>query len=107
MKLPIRSCSIVMLVALGCASCSDPELVEKREKQKTEIARLKGEMALVTEKIKNLPPDVSEQLVEAQKLAEKQTGEVTALETEIASLEIKKKSLQTEFDAYKVKYQLK
>ena len=107
MKFPIRTCCFTMLVALCCASCSDPELVEKREKQKTEIARLKGELALVTEKLKNLPPDVSEQLAEAQKLSDQQTGEVTALETEIAALETKKKSLESEFDSYKVKYQAK
>jgi len=105
MKFPIRSCSFAMIVALCSASCSDPALVEKREKQKAEIARLKGELALVSEKIKNLPPDVSEQLAEARKLSDKQTGEVAALETEIASLETKKKSLQSEFDAYKLKYQ--
>lgn len=107
MKFSIRTCSVAMLIALCCTSCSDPALVEKREKQKAEIARLRGELALVTEKLKNLPPDVSVQLAEAKKLSEKQTGEVTALETEIASLETKKKSLQSEFDAYKIKYQAK
>ena len=107
MKFPIRSSSLAVIVALCCVSCSDPALVEKREKQKAEIARLKGELALITEKLKNLPPDVSEQLAEARKLSEKQTGEVTALETEIAALDAKKKSLQAEFDTYKLKYQVK
>lgn len=107
MRFPIRSCSVALLVALCSASCSDPALTEKREKQKTEIARLKGELALVNEKLKNLPPDVTEQLEEAKKVSEKQTGEVTALETEIATLESRKKSLQSEFDVYKLKYQVK
>jgi septal ring factor EnvC (AmiA/AmiB activator) len=107
MNFSILSCSFAMLVALCCTSCSDPELVEKREKQKAELVRLKGELALVSEKLKNLPPDVTAQLVEAKKLSEKQTGEVTALETEIAALETKKKSLQSEFDVYKLKYQVK
>lgn len=105
MKFPTLTCSFAVIIALCSASCSDPALVEKREKQKTEIARLKGELALVSEKIKNLPPDVSEQLAEARKLSDKQNSDVTALETEIATLETKKKSLQSEFDAYKLKYQ--
>jgi peptidoglycan hydrolase CwlO-like protein len=105
MKFPTLTCSFAMIIALCSASCSDPALVEKREKQKAEIARLKGELALVSEKIKNLPPDVSEQLAEARKLSDKQNSDVTALEAEIATLENKKKSLQSEFDAYKLKYQ--
>ncbi len=100
--------SLLALFALSCASCGDdPKLVEKREKQKAEIARLKGELALIEEKLKSLPPDVSKDLAEAQQLSEKQSAEVAGLENEVAVLEARKRSLQSEFDAYRAKYQVK
>ncbi len=103
-----RSYSVALLLAFSCASCSDdPKLVEKREQQKAEISRLKGELALIDEKLKSLPPDVSADLAEAKQLSEKQSAEVAGLETEVAALEAKKRSLQGEFDAYKIKYQVK
>jgi chromosome segregation ATPase len=96
------------MLAMSCASCSDdPKLVEKREKQKAEITRLKGELALIEEKLKSLPPDVSADLAEAKQLSEKQAAEVAGLETEVAALETKKRALQGEFDAYRAKYQVK
>lgn len=108
MTFPNRTCSFTILFALACASCGDdPKLVEQREKQKVEIARLKGELTLVNEKLKNLPPDVADQLVEAKKLSEKQSAEVALLETEVAALETKKRLLKSEFEAYQAKYQVK
>ena len=108
MKHYYRSYSVAILLAVSCASCSDdPKLVEQREKQKAEISRLKGELALIDEKLKSLPPDVSADLVEAKQVSEKQSAEVAGLETEVAALEAKKRSLQSEFDAYKIKYQVK
>ena len=99
---------LVSLLTLLCGSCSDdPKLVEMREKQKTELSRLKGELALIDEMLKNLPPDVSTELAEAKKLSEKQTAEVAELEAEVASLESKKRTLQCEFEAYQAKYQVK
>lgn len=98
----------VLLAALSCSSCGDdPKLVEKRDKQKSELTRLKGELALIDEKLKALPPDVSSELSEAKRLSIKQTAEVEALETEIAGLEAQKRSIESEFDAYQVKYQAK
>ena len=108
MTLPNRSGAFTILFVVLCTSCSDdPKLVEQREKQKVEIARLKGELALVNEKLKNLPPDVADQLVEAKKLSEKQSAEVATLESEVVALESKKRSLKTEFEAYQAKYQVK
>ena len=96
------------LLSLLCVSCGDdPKLVEKREQQKIEITRLKGELALVNEKLKNLPPDVTTQLDEARKLSEKQSAEVAALETEVVALKSKQRSLKAEFENYQIKYQLK
>ncbi len=108
MRFLCRSCSLVLLFSLACTSCGDdPKLVEKREKQKAEISRLKGELALIDEKLKNLPPDVSTELSEAKQLSEKQSAEVVGLEAEVAALEVKKRTMQSEFDAYQAKYQVK
>jgi hypothetical protein len=103
-----RSSPLVAVFFLFLASCSDdPKLVEKREKQKIELTRLKGELALVEEKLKNVPADVSSELAEAKKLSEKQSVEIVGLESEIAELEARKRSLKSEFDAYQLKYQVK
>ncbi len=108
MNLTNRYLSLIGLLAITCASCGeDPKMVEKREKQKAEISRLKGELSLIEERMKNLPPDVSSELAEAKKVSEKQSAEITALEAEVASLEAKKSALQSEYDAYQVKYQVK
>ena len=99
---------IAVCLALCSASCGDdPKLVEKHEKQKAEVARLKGELALIEEKLKNLPPDVGEELKKARERTAEQTAEIARLETEIAGLEARKRSLQSEFDSYRAKYQIK
>ena len=100
--------SLAILLALLSVSCSDdPKLVEKREKQKVELARLRGEISLLDEKIRNLPPDVTDQLVAARQTAAKQAAEVASLEAEVTALEAKKRSLESEFEAYQAKYQVK
>lgn len=99
---------VAVIFALSCVSCGDdPKLVVKRDQQKAEIAKLKGELALIEEKLKNLPPDVTVQLAEARQLSAKQSAEVASLESEVAGLEARKRSLQSEFETYKNKYQLK
>ncbi len=91
--------------ALPLTSCGDdPKLVAKRESQKVEIARLTGELELIEEKLKNLPPDVSRELEEARARADEQIREVTGLEEEVAALEARRNELKAEFDAYKAKY---
>lgn len=108
MKLPFHFNCIALIAALACGSCGDaPELVAKREKQKAEIARLKGELAIIEEKLKNMPPDVSEELEAARKNVEQQTTQIQGLETEIKELLARKRALQAEFDSYRSKYQLK
>lgn len=108
MNLLLRSIPPALLIALIGTSCSeDPKLVEKREKQKAEIIQLKGELSFIEEKLKTMPPDVSEELAEAKKVAATQADEVTQLETEVATLEGKKAALQGEYDAYRAKYQVK
>ena len=91
--------------ALSISSCGDdPELVKKTQEQQAEITRLRGEVALIDEKLRNLPADKSSELAEAKKVAETQTAEIKALEEEIASLEARKKSIDEEFKAYQRKY---
>lgn len=108
MTLLFRPCYLAVVASLFCASCSDdPKLVEKREQQKAEISRLKGELAMIEEQLKSLPPDVSADLAEAKQLSEKQSAEVAALETEVAALDSKKRALQKEFEAYQAKYRVK
>lgn len=105
---PVRSSCLITLFSLTFASCSDdPKLVEKRERQRAEIVRLKGELAIIEEKLKGLPPDVTADLKEARQLSEKQATEVAALEREVTGLEARKRSLQADFDTYKIKYQMK
>jgi hypothetical protein len=100
---PVIALCIIVLTSCG----DDPKLVEKREKQKAEITRLKGEIALIDEKLKTLPPDVSSEFAEAKQIAEKQNAEVERLESEVATLDARKRSLEKEFDAYRLKYQVK
>ncbi len=98
---------LAAIVAVSCTSCEDPKLVAKRDQQKAEITRLKGEVALIEEKLKSLPPDVSTELADAKKLSAKQNAEVESLQTEIAGLETKKAELEKEFQSYQIKYQVK
>ena len=107
MRSPSRFLLLSLFVSLSCFSCGkkeDPLLLEKREQQKTEIARLKGELALLEEKLKNLPPDVTAELEAASRQAEQQTAEIAKLEAEAADLEARKRALQKEYDAYRAKY---
>jgi chromosome segregation ATPase len=107
MNLSICAGSLAIFCSLVSVSCGDdPALVEKREKQKAQIAALRGDLALVEEKLKNLPPDVSEKLAEAKTTSLEQNAELQKLEAEVAGLEERKRRLQGEFEAYQRKYQV-
>lgn len=100
--------ALILFVTLVSVSCSeDPVMVEKREKQRAEITRLKGELALIEEKLKNLPPDVSGELDTLKKVSVKQLAEVEKLEAEVAELELRKRGIQKEFEDYQIKYKVK
>ncbi|MEY4243730.1 MAG: hypothetical protein RLZZ245_1315 [Verrucomicrobiota bacterium] len=108
MNSSILAGSLAIFCSFVAVSCGDdPVLVEKREKQKAQIVALRGELALVEEKLKNLPPDVSAELKEAKAVSVKHTAEVQKLEAEVAGLEERKRTLQSEFEAYQRKYQIK
>jgi chromosome segregation ATPase len=105
MKYPLSICLIPVFIALACVSCGDdPQLVEKREKQKAEITRLQGELALIEEKLKTIPPDVSAELEAAKQEVATQIADIASLEEQVSALAAAKRSLQSEFDAYKAKY---
>lgn len=96
--------TLLLTVSIAVSSCESPELARKRDQQLLEIARLKGELALVEEKMKALPPDRSESLAKAEAEEAAQNEEMKKLESEIADLEVKKKALEKEFEDYKSKY---
>jgi septal ring factor EnvC (AmiA/AmiB activator) len=86
-------------------SCGDdPQLVAKHESQKIELARLQEELAVTEREIKNLPPDVSKELVELRAQVDAQIEEVTRLESEIARLEASRDELKEQYDQYRQKY---
>ncbi len=95
-----------IMVSLLCISCDkdDPALIEKKNAQASEITRLKGEIALLEEKLRNLPPDVSDELERKRGEVAKQQAAIDQLETGIREQEQRKNALQREFDAYKAKY---
>lgn len=108
MKFQFLCHSLILAAAVSSVSCGDdPKMVEKRDQQKAEITRLKGEVALIDEKLKNLPPDVTEELNAAKKIAESQSAEVAKLEEEVAALEEKKRSIESDFQAYQLKYKVR
>ena len=108
MKTPSYQLGAV-LAAILLASCGgkDPRLVKKAADQQTEIARLRGELGLLDEQLKNLPQDRSAELAEARKTATAQAAEVTKLEAQVASLRARKAQLSQEFDDYKRKYMIR
>lgn len=108
MKPPLYLLATSIMVVVAASSCKeDPQLVERREQQKIEIVRLTGELALLEEKLKSLPPDMSGQLAKAEAQLAEQTEEITELETQTAELTAKKRALQKEFDTYRAKYPAK
>lgn len=104
MKSLFTTAPMIALLAMASVSCEDPKLVEKRDSQKAEITKLRGEIALIEEKLKSLPPDVTGDLEVARSLANKQKEEIESLEKEVAELNDKREALEAEYEAYQVKY---
>jgi|GEM_PF-1976109 septal ring factor EnvC (AmiA/AmiB activator) len=92
----------------GCifiACCGDdPEQVKKREEQKKEIARLEGEVALLSEKLGAMPADRSKELAEIKEQTKQKKSELEQLTGEVEALEAKKRETSSAYDAYKKKY---
>lgn len=99
------SCALAGAI-LSFTSCNreDPQTVARFEQQKTELVRLKGEIAVLEEKIAALPADVSAELESAKSKEAAQKAEIVRLETEIAVMETRRKTLTNETEAYRLKY---
>lgn len=97
---------LVLIVATASlASClEDPKLVAQYEQQKTELAKLKGEVVLLEEKLAALPEDVPAKLAAAKAKEQAQKQEIAKLEDEWKALEGQKKDLKSEVEAYRLKY---
>ncbi len=97
--------SLVGLSVFALASCGDdPELVRKREEQRAEIRRLEGELAVLQEKMSDIPPDRSADLDKLKQEAEENKTRVASLEDEIADLEKEKQGVERELESYRRKY---
>ncbi|QTN31350.1 hypothetical protein HZ994_03060 [Akkermansiaceae bacterium] len=93
------------LLFVSCGE--DPELVRKHGEQEAEIAKLKGELALAEERLKNLPEDKTSELKAAESETRALQAEHTKLTQEVADLEAEHKSLREEYEAYQRKYALR
>jgi len=97
-------------VVLGCglliAACNseDPELVRKRDEQRTEISKLEGELSVLQERLKDIPVDQSKDLAKLKADSEANREEIAKLEAEVAGLEKEKANLEKEYAAYQRKF---
>lgn len=94
----LASCMFV----ISCGE--DPELVRKHGEQEAEIAKLKGEITLLEERLKYLPPDHSEDLKATEAEAMKLEAEHKQLEAEVAKLEAEHDALKKQYEDYRRKY---
>ncbi|WP_353565794.1 hypothetical protein [Haloferula sargassicola] len=94
---------------LPFAACNkeDPALIQQREQQRAQIAKLEGELNLLTEKLRNPPEDKREELLRVKAKSELLKKEVGELEASIAGLETQKKDLEDEMSDYQRKYPLR
>ena len=99
-----RPLAVAGLGLLLCACGEDPELVRKRDQQRAEISKLEGELAVLQERLKDVPPDQSKDLAKLKADSEANRDEIAKLEAEVAGLEKEKASLEKEFAAYQRKY---
>lgn len=105
----IRSFSLLPFLTsaalLSIASCGEnSELVKKHGEQQAEIARLRGEIALIEERLKSLPPDRSAELESALEASRRLEAEHTILAAEVSELEARRDSLKRDYEEYRAKY---
>lgn len=97
-----------LALCLAFSSCSDdPELVRQREEQKVEISKLEGELAILDEKLEQVPPDRSAEVTQLKQDAETNRAQVAELESEIEALERQKADIEKQHEAYRRKYVLR
>ena len=94
-----------LALCLAFVSCSDdPELVRQREEQKVEISKLEGELAILDEKLEQVPPDRSAEVTQLKQDAETNRSQVAELEAEIEALERQKADIEKQHETYRRKY---
>lgn len=94
-----------LVLCLAFSSCGDdPELVRQREEQKVEISKLEGELAILEEKLEQVPKDRSAEVAQLKQDAETNRADVAGIEAEIESLEREKADLEKQHEAYRRKY---
>ncbi|MBC7980074.1 MAG: hypothetical protein H7Y36_05880 [Armatimonadetes bacterium] len=98
---------LTIISSLLVMACEDPALVKQRGEQEAEIAKLRGELALVQERLKNLPPDQSNELDAATVESERLEQQHKQLTEEVAKLEAEHKQLQQQYEAYQAKYDIR
>ena len=94
----------IVTASLLCSCGEDAELVRKHGAQEAEVAKLRGELALLEERLKNIPEDHSAQLKEAQEKQVKLEAELEGLNNEIGALEEKRKKLLEDYANYQQRY---
>lgn len=93
------------VLCLMFSSCGDdPELVRQREEQKVEISKLEGELAILEEKLEQVPPDRSNEVERLKADAETNRAQIAEVEAEIEALEKKKAEIEKQHEAYRRKY---
>jgi cell division protein FtsB len=102
-----RTATLACLLLAVCSCKENPELVRQRDEQRTEIKRLEGELALIEEKLKDIPPDRTKELLLAKAEADSQASQIEGLEKDLAALDAKKKELEARFADYRRKYPVK
>ncbi len=107
MKLLFPALTAITIPFLSVSCNEDPELVKKHGEQQAEIARLSGELALLQERLKNVPPDESKELKNTRAEAEKLEEQRKLLSDEVAALEAEQKDLLEKFEDYKRKYSIR
>lgn len=95
--------AILLLTACG----EDPILVKKHGEQQAEIAKLAGELALIEERMKNLPPDQSAALNKTAAESVKLEAERSRLSGEVEALEAEHRELLQKYEDYKRKYAIR
>ena len=96
---------VAIALSIPLISCNeDPELVRKRGEQEAEIAKLKGELAIMDERLKFMPEDKTADLEEAKRETKKLEEEHERLVGEVAGLEEENRKIQREYEEYKRKY---
>jgi chromosome segregation ATPase len=90
------------LFVISCGE--DPELVRKHGEQEAEMAKLKGEITLLEERLKYLPPDQSSDLATAERESLKLEAEHKQLEAEVEKLKAEQDELKKQYEDYKRKY---